>query len=204
MNLKLSEFASVQMGTIIKRIQVTEEKIEDADCYEMKGVLMPKNIDNGLILHSNAEKEEICILSGEKKAKYTTQGDVVIKLTSPYDVAYVTEDASGLIVPSYCALVADIRTDIADARYVAGFLNTAYVRTILQAGLNETYGMVKVKDIGNLIIPLPALEEQQALGKAYELIVQKRKTLRDLLDVEAEIADNLISKAAMEVLRFDV
>lgn len=204
MKRRISEFATVQMGVITKRIQVSGEDMEDDSVYEMKEVLMPKYIVNGLISCSDSEKEKICLLAGEKRAKYTAQGDVVIKLTSPYDAAYVTEDAAELIVPSYCVLLSDIDTNIIDARYLSGFLNTAYARKLLQAGINGTYGMLKVKDIGNLAVPLPDIAEQNALGKAYELIGRKRRALAELLSVEEKIADNLISEAVMEVLRCDI
>lgn len=204
MERKISDFATVQMGVIIKRIQISGDDMEDAAVYEIKEVLMPKHIVNGRISRSGTEKEEICLLAGEKRAKYTAQGDVVIKLTSPYDAAYVTEDAAGLIVPSYCALISDIDSNVIDARYLSGFLNTAYARRLLQTGINGTYGMLKVKDIGNLSVASPDITEQRALGKAYELIGRKRGVLMELLSVEEKIADNLISEAVMEVLRCDV
>lgn len=201
--MRISEFADVQMGVITKRIQVEGDSVEDTAVYEMREVLMPKHIVNGLISRPDTEKEEICLLAGEKRAKYTTQGDVVIKLTSPYDAAYVTEEAAGLIVPSYCAFITNIDADIVDARYLAGFLNTGYTRKLLQSGINGIYGMLKVKDIGNLPVVLPAIAEQKVLGKAYELIGKKRGVLLELLNVEEKIADNLISEAIMEVLRHD-
>lgn len=204
MERRISDFATIQMGVIIKRIQISGDDIEDAAVYETKEVLMPKHIVNGRISRLGTEKEEICLLAGEKRAKYTAQGDVVIKLTSPYDAAYVTEDAAGLIVPSYCVLITNIDSDVVDARYLSGFLNTAYARKLLQSGLSGTYGMLKVKDIGNLSVALPDITEQRALGNAYELIGKKRGVLMELLSVEEKIADNLISEAVMEVLRCDV
>ena len=55
MEIKVSDFATVQMGVIIKRIQISGDDMEDAAVYEIKEVLMPKHIVNGRISRSGTE-----------------------------------------------------------------------------------------------------------------------------------------------------
>ena len=86
--MRLEDVASVIAGQIMTR--VTDE---EAMGKTVK-VLVPKSIVDGIIV-----KEDLgeAILSKEiDEDKYTKEGDVVIKLSTPYDAAYVTEKDVGL------------------------------------------------------------------------------------------------------------
>jgi len=85
--MRLEDVASVIAGQIMTR--VTDEFVVG----ETVKVLVPKSIVDGIIV-----KEDLgeAILSKEiDEDKYTKEGDVVIKLSTPYDAAYVTEQDAG-------------------------------------------------------------------------------------------------------------
>lgn len=197
---RLGDVVDIQMGIILKRIEAKEGK-ENKGAKEGTGykVLMPKAIENGLVAEDNLD--DILVAEGAKRLKVTKEGDIVLKLTPPYDAAYVTQD--GLLVPSYCVLISTkAGSDVQiDTRFLAGYLNTTLVKHLLEQGLNGAYGMVKVKDLSELDLPFPAYEEQVILGETYLLMCQKRAKLRELMEVENKISDNLITEAVLEVKR---
>ena len=48
------------------------------------------------------------------KKKFTKEGDVVVKLSTPYNATYVTKENEGLAVPSFCAIIR-VKKDEMDA-----------------------------------------------------------------------------------------
>lgn len=191
---RLGDVMDIQMGVILKRVEAKEGK--EGTRYK---VLMPKAIECGLVTECNLD--DILADGGVKRLKLTKEGDIVLKLTPPYDAAYVTQD--GLLVPSYCVLIsAKTGSDAkVDARFLAGYLNTTLVKHLLERGLNGAYGMIKVKDLSELDLSFPTYEEQVILGEIYLMMCQKRAKLRELVEVENNISDNLITEAIMEVKR---
>ena len=58
---------------------------------------------------------------------------MVIKLSTPYDAAYVNEENAGIAIPSFCAAIRITDNDKMDAMYLTAFLNSSYVRDELTA-----------------------------------------------------------------------
>lgn len=193
--MKLKDMADIQMGVILKRIEMPEDE-QEFSVKETFAVLLPKAIENGLI--NKEELGSVVVAPKEKRLKFAGIGTIAMKLTGPYDAAYVTEEE--LVLPSYCV---QIRVDegLIDARYLTGALNTSYIRKCIEAGLNGAYGMAKIRDIQELDIPLPPMEKQKALGETYLMLCRKRQLLKELQDVESKISENLIFETMLEVLK---
>ena len=89
----LENIADVIAGQIMTRVT------EDNNDGEAVQVLAPKAISNGIIIKEDLGK---AVLSKDvDENKYTKEGDVVIKLSTPYDAAYVTSKDIGLVIPSF-------------------------------------------------------------------------------------------------------
>lgn len=185
------------IGAIVTRIQVKDgtTKMET----ETVTVLTPKAISNGRIMHECLTESEIKV--GSAVGKLTEAGDIVIKLTTPYESARVTEKDVGLLVPSYCMILRNLSSNIVPD-YLVAFLNTEYAKQMMTAGVAaSTNTMLKRKDIMSLKVPILPLEEQVALGKIYSISCQKQMVLNRMQRNEKELTDSLITEAVMEMIR---
>ena len=185
----------VASGTVISRIAVKDAKPDDRELFEER-VLLPKALDGGII------KEELgsVVVSRKQmqsgKVMRTEKGDVVIKLTTPYDTAYVTEDDAGIIISSHCAVIRALNPNEVDCRYLAYVLSSPYGKDALSSMTNgAATAMLKVRDIISIPIPLVSMEEQRYLGDLYELSCKKRIVLRGIQINERKVMDNLIMDA---------
>lgn len=182
--MRLEDVASVIAGQIMTR--VTDE---DAVGETVK-VLVPKSIVDGIIV-----KEDLgeAILSKEiDEDKYTKEGDVVIKLSTPYDAAYVTEKDAGLVIPSFCATIRIEKENVLNAKYLSAFLNTSYVRNQLTAKVvGSARPMIKITDIRALELPKVSAQDMRDIGEAYILSGKKKMTLLEMIATESRLMENI-------------
>lgn len=185
----------VASGTVISRIAVKDAKPDDVELFEEK-VLLPKALDGGII------KEELgsVIVSRKQmqsgRVMITEKGDVVIKLTTPYDTAYVSEKDAGIIISSHCAVIRGLNPDEVDSRYLSYVLSSPYGKDTLSSMTNgAATAMLKVRDIISIPIPMVSMEEQKYLGDLYELSCRKRAVLRGIQINERKVMDSLIMDA---------
>lgn len=112
----------VESGSVLSRVQAVADRGNGTPAK----VLLPKAIAGGI----DADALEEIMVDGEALAsnriKMTREGDVVVKLTTPYDAAYITEEFAGLVVPSHCVLIRDLHPAEIDARYLAYVLSSPY------------------------------------------------------------------------------
>ena len=127
--MTLENIASVTAGQIMTR--VTADKDAGEQVLGNVQVLVPKAIVSGVIVKKDLGNAELGKQIDEEK--YTHEGDVVIKLSTPYDAAYVNKENAGIVIPSFCAAIRITDTDKMDARYLTAFINSPYVRDELTA-----------------------------------------------------------------------
>ena len=129
-SIKLNSVAEIVGGQILTRVI---SKNNDGTSVP---VLMPKAINSGVILKNNLG--EAILEKDVKSDKYTRKGDVVIKLSTPYDAAYVMESEEGLLIPSFCAAIRITNNELMNAKYLTAYLNTSYVRNLLSLIVSDT------------------------------------------------------------------
>ena len=91
----LENIASVTAGQIMTR--VTAGKDTGVQAVDNVKVLIPKAIVSGVIVKEDLGTAELSKQIDDEK--YTHEGDVVIKLSTPYDAAYVTAEDVGIAIP---------------------------------------------------------------------------------------------------------
>lgn len=193
--MTLENIASVTAGQIMTR--VTADKDAGEQVVESVKVLVPKAIVSGVIVKEDLGNAEL----GKKidEEKYTQEGDVVIKLSTPYDAAYVGEENAGIAIPSFCAAIRIIDDDKMDARYLTAFLNSSYVRDELTAKVvGSTRPMIKITDIRALEVPELNMKDMQDIGKAFVLSGLKKATLQEMIDNETKLMENVVLASIKE------
>lgn len=178
---KLSDIcAVVTSGQIMSRVSVEADK--ETDGFETVGqvkVIAPKAISNGRVVQ--AELTEVTLTKEVDENRITKAGDIVVKLSTPYDAAYIEEESAGLVVTSFCAIISGI-SEKYQPEFLAAYLNIPSVRETLRrstSGLNVP--LLRVNDLKALQIPDVDLEVQKAAFKVLKLNQKKRRLLTELL-----------------------
>jgi len=193
--MRLEEIASVTVGQIMTRV-TADRDLGDSVVDTVK-VLVPKAISSGVIVKEDLGNAEITKVIDEEK--FTQAGDVVIKLSTPYDAAYVTEEYVGIAIPSFCAAIRITDENKMDATYLSAFLNSSYVREQLTAKVvGSARPMIKVTDIRALEIPKLSVEDRRDIGKAFTLSGQKKATLQEMIDNESRFMENIVLASIKE------
>ena len=99
---------------VARKVRVTADKDAGEQVVESVKVLVPKAIVSGVIVKEDLGDAELGKQIDEEK--YTHEGDVVIKLSTPYDAAYVDGENAGIAIPSFCAAIRITDNDKLDAR----------------------------------------------------------------------------------------
>ena len=189
--MKLKEVAKITVGQIMPR--VSAENKNEEEIIGTVNVLAPKAISDGIIVKENLGELQICKKIDEEK--FTKEGDVVVKLSTPYDATYVTKENEGLAVPSFCAIIR-VKEDKLDAKYLSAFFNTEYVREILKSKvMGSIRPMVKVSDLRNIDTPYVSEEDMADIGQAYILSGKKKSILSDMIETETKIMENIVLKS---------
>lgn len=183
---------SIESGSVLSRIQVDGSH----DNKRSVKVLLPKAL-NGEIVGGLLDKIDVdADLYSAGKMKTTSENDVVMKLTTPYDVGYVDEETSGLVVSSHCVIIRVIDTEAIDGRFLTYYLSSPYAKDYMRSVTSGAATvMLKVKDIAGIPVPLLPIEEQKQLGDIFAAFSRKKEVLKQMLEAENLAEDSLIMSA---------
>ena len=188
---KLIDIADVTVGQITQR--VVGERTESGSVK----VLVPKAISEGTI--DDSSLDSINLSKEVSEDKYTKEGDVVIKLSTPFEAAYVDGNHEGLLVPSFCAVIR-FKKGI-DSLGMCAILNSSYIQDQIKAMIGGTIRpMVKVTDLRAVDIPELSEVDMKSLGEEYAKSGLKRKLLMQLAENERQIMDNTVLGYIKEAL----
>ncbi|GIN13104.1 hypothetical protein J26TS2_29710 [Shouchella clausii] len=128
---------------------------------------------------------------------FTETGDVLIRLNFPNTTVYIDETKSGLLVPSYFAIIKVDQSKFI-SEYVAWYLNTNSVKQELERSQAGTRIPITNKSTLSAIpiVDIP-ISKQQTLIKLWRLH-WKEKILYNRLIAEKEKSFNAITKQIVQ------
>ena len=180
-------------GTVLNRVRVDKGHKESVDLK----VMMPKAITDGINLDTLEDITVAVDSIANRKIKTTHVQDIILKLTTPYDSVFITEEDQGFVVPSYFAILRYFDPRVINPRYVAFILNSTYGKEQLTAMTTGTpTAMLKIKDVLSFPVPMLPIEKQKLLGDLYIAHCGKRASMKKYIDKE-EILINSILKDAI-------
>lgn len=184
--MKLGE-CNVQLigGQIMSRITANVEKGEE--CIGSVKVIIPKCIQqDGSIRIADMPEEQ---LKTEPDAKRIVKdGDIVMKLSSPYDAALVDKEIEGSIVPSFCAIVKN--GESIDTGYLLAFLNSDFCKDQLRVQVSgSAMSVLSVGKVANVKIPIPSINKQKEIGDTFIEAQRKLKLIRQIAELESKKND---------------
>lgn len=180
-NQTIGSIAELIGGQIMTRISFNAQKDDESAIVERRKILIPKAISNGKVNHKELPEEALMVKADSKKL--TKTGDIVIKLSTPYDAALITEDDEGLLIPSFCAILTNIKE--VDTKYLLAFLNSVCFKDEIKksvAGLVMT--IVSVGKIREIVIPQATIEEQKRIGNEYWKVLERMELLNRICELE--------------------
>ena len=182
--LKDIENLNIIGGQITSRI---EAKLDSNKIGEIK-VLTPKAIQNGNVNHKDLGLLNISQEADSKKV--TKLGDIVIKLSTPYDACIIKEEDEGLLIPSFCAIINNIPEYISKD-YLLAFLNSkVYQNQIKNLLIGQNLPILSIGQIKKVELPLPSIDIQEDIGKSYKGTLDKIKLLEKIISLESEYLES--------------
>lgn len=175
--MDLGEIAQIKTGLVLSR-----KKAEiDYDVKAIYRLLSLKNIgEDGLIDNDTFDKFASKEILDDQY--FTKEGDVLMRLSQPYTAVYIGKEHSGLLVPSYFAIIKVNQAKVLP-QYVAWQLNTLHVKNELersQAG--SRIPSTNQQAIRNIPIVLSSISKQKVLIDLYQLHQKEKMLYKKLID----------------------
>lgn len=183
--ISLDNAVVVVGGQIMSRVTANSDAGDEI--VETRKVLVPKSINpDGTIDVSVMPEEELKVEADGKKV--TEVGDIVMKLSPPYDAGLVTEESKGCLVPSFCAIIKPASN--VDVHYLLAFMNSALCKNQLQSQVSgSVMTVLSVGKVKNVSMPVPSIEEQQKIGQRYMETQRKLSIIRKISLLESKRND---------------
>ena len=183
--VSLDKLVAVVGGQIISRVTANVDAGDEI--METRKVLIPKSISaDGSIDVTVMPEENLKVRADPKKV--SEAGDIVMKLSQPYDAGLVTEISQGCLVPSFCAIIKP--SDDVDVQYLLAFMNSALCKNQLQSQVSgSVMTVLSVGKVKNVTMPLPSIEEQRKIGQRFMESQKKLSIIRQIAMLEAKRND---------------
>lgn len=178
--MPLGTLVDIKTGAPMSRAK----KIAEGDEAITAKVLIPAALSNSRIEDDLLAEETV---SKVKDELFTKEGDVVVKASTPYDCAFVDKKHEGLLVTSFGLILRSLPKSPVDMRYLAIYLGLEQTNRELQLmSKGMTIQLIKKRDLGDLLVPVPSAEEQARLARLFEE-TQKCKQICRMLAAKSDV-----------------
>ena len=187
--MKLKEITEDIITGVLTRRVVYEGENNDPSLREGK-ILVPKAINDGLIDHSLLQKVK---LNREVKEKfYTKMGDVIMKLSTPYDSCSIDrEEDEGLIVPSFSVIIRGIGVKY-NPYFIMAFLSSKYAwNQIERLRSGRVLTILSNESVAELEIPEFSKSEIERISERYKNYLKFKRLSSEIMELEKERNDIL-------------
>ena len=185
--MKLKDIADCIITGVLTRRVVYDGEDNDSSLKEGK-ILVPKAIDDGLIDHSLLQRVK---LDKEVKDKfYTKKGDVIMKLSTPYDSCFIDrEEDEGLIVPSFSLIIRGLKSDY-DPYFIMAFLSSRYAwNQIERLRSGRTITILSNESVAELDLPEFKKLERERISERYKNYLEFKRMSSEIIELEKERND---------------
>ena len=153
-------------------------------------ILVPKAINDGLIDHSLLQSVK---LDREVKDNfYTKMGDVIMKLSTPYDSCSIDrEEDEGLIVPSFSVIIRGIGDEY-NPYFIMAFLSSKYAwNQIERLRSGRVLTILSNESVAELEIPEFSEPEIKRISERYKNYLEFKRISSEIMKLEKERNDVL-------------
>ena len=186
--MKLKDVAEeIITGVLTRRIVYDGDT--DSSLQEGK-ILVPKSISDGLIDHTLLQTSRLGKRVKEKF--YTRKGDVIMKLSTPYDSCVIEKkEDEGLIVPSFSAIIRGIRAPY-DPYFIMAFLSSKRAwAQIERSRSGRVLSIISNESVSELEIPSFSEAEMKDISTRFRRYLEFRRLSSEIIELEKERNDTL-------------
>jgi len=195
--LRLRDISNLRTGLVTARKKASAV---DRETFDYKAVTLKSFNRNGCLssqyLDDFTAKEQI-------NANYLTQcNDILVRLREPNIAVLINEDDIDLLIPSLVATIR-VNSDSVDSRFLTYYLNSTTVKRALNSSITGTaINMIKTKDLEDLQVKLPSLEEQKKIVEFLDLTNKEISLLEELKNQKEkyyfEVFNNILKNGAIK------
>ena len=163
----------------------------DADSSLQEGkILVPKSITDGLIDHTLLQTSRLGKLVKEKF--YTRKGDVIMKLSTPYDSCVIEKkEDEGLIVPSFSVIIRGIRAPY-DPYFIMAFLSSKRAWSQIERSRSgRALSIISNESVSELELPSFSETEMEVISTRFRRYLEFRRLSAEIIGLEKERNDIL-------------
>ena len=188
--IKLESLAQVIGGKNMSRFEPI-----GVDDISVK-IITSKTIEEGLII-PNEIGEELFRSDILKDKEFLTKiGDILIKLTSPFDAAIVTEEFEGCTYPAFVACIRpNAEVTGPDIYYLLAFLNSKEAKARLNSRVvGRTLPVLSLGPLREMMIPFPGKEVRKEIASSYMNYLDFKLLTKKIFALEKEKNDSYFGK----------
>ena len=189
--MKLEELCTIKTGAPTSRAKKIPDGIEPKNVR----VLLPRAMQAGTIVDDELATEDV----GEvKDDNFTHEGDVVIKLSTPYDSVYVDKTHESIMITSFGMVLRKKPEAELDMQYLSMFLNLPQTNSVLQAvstGQSVAMAMLKRQTVADIEVPLLPIERQRKLAALFQAVQERKRQHVRLIELDEELVTSQMTKS---------
>ena len=191
--MKIRDIADEIITGVLTRRVVWEEGNGDPSLLKSEKILVPKAINDGLIDHSLLQ--EVKLYKEVKDKFYTKKGDVIMKLSTPYDSCVIEkEEDEGLIVPSFSLIIRKINPKY-NPYFVMAFLSSKCAwAQIKNSREGRMLSIISKESVAELDVPDFNDEEIKEISNRYKRFLNFKRLSAEIISLEKERNDSLFLK----------
>ena len=191
--MKIRDIADEIITGVLTRRVVWEEGNGDPSLLKSEKILVPKAINDGLIDHSLLQ--EVKLYKEVKDKFYTKKGDVIMKLSTPYDSCVIEkEEDEGLIVPSFSLIIRKINPKY-NPYFVMAFLSSKCAwAQIKNSREGRVLSIINNVSVAELDVPDFNDKEIKEISNRYKRFLNFKRLSAEIISLEKERNDSLFLK----------
>lgn len=187
MSVEIKNIAEVIGGQIISRVEAKQDSDKPIGTIR---ILIPKAISNGMVNHDNLSQISIKTQLDDKRL--TKFGDIVLKLSQPYDAAYITKKDENLLVTSFCLILRGIDKKV-NPEYLLAILNSdIYKDQALNLTTGATVPILTKGSIEKIKVAILSSSEQNKIVEFSKNISKKQQLFQEVINLEKMKLSNML------------
>ena len=178
--MKLKEIANIRTGLVLSRKKASLS----ADVKIQYKQITLKSFSNTTSL--TLDYIDNFVSTEEIADTYLSRvGDVVVRLREPITAVYIDESTKNMVIPSLVVIVR-VESRMMYGEFLAYYINSTASQKMLEKEIKgTTIAAIKTKDLEELEVVLPSLEEQKKVV-AFMKLSQNEMELLDKLKKEKQ------------------
>lgn len=189
LKMKLSEFATLQTGLVLRR--------KEAYCEEETEIVYRRLTMRSLNEYGTLDFNELEVFPSttELDASILTQkNDIIVKLFTPIFPTLVSEETEGLVIPSQLVVIR-VFDDRVYPDYVRCYLATPEISELMLSIEGwRSQRTIKVGTFADLEIPIPPIEKQKLISKMINADLKRKNLYRELIEEQSKLTALEIQK----------